>query len=216
MGVTTTPVEALDLQARADAYARMFPGRPPLQVVWEGAGADRHQVVYGQWLIGQDYRNKTRYYGAYPAGYLDRVLALFPDLPSFHSPMGRPRHLHVFSGSLPAGDYVRCDLRQDAEIQASVYDLNPAAHGRYDLVLADPPYSAADAEKYGTAMVDRRRAMAALARVTRIGGFLVWLDTVWPMHRKDEWVTVGRIGVVRSTNHRVRLVSLFQRREGRS
>jgi hypothetical protein len=39
----------------------------------------------------------------------------------------------------------------------------------------------------------------------------VWLDQVWPMHRKDEWRTVGRILLQRSTNHRVRLVSIFER-----
>ena len=41
--------------------------------------------------------------------------------------------------------------------------------------------------------------------------FVVWLDTVWPMHRKDTWRTVGRILLQRSTNHRVRLVTLFER-----
>jgi hypothetical protein len=34
---------------------------------------------------------------------------------------------------------------------------------------------------------------------------------VWPMHRKDEWRTVGRIMLVRSTNHRVRCVTIFER-----
>lgn len=163
-------------------------------------------------MIGNDYRNKTGFYGSYPPGYLNRVMALFPDVEAFNSREGRITTLHVFSGSLPEGPYCRCDLRQPAEIQASVYDLDPARHGRYDLILADPPYSAADAEKYGTAMVDRRRALATLAQVTRVGGHLVWLDCVWPMHRKAEWRTVGRICLIRSTNHRVRLISIFERR----
>ncbi|MND07635.1 hypothetical protein D3C83_297470 [compost metagenome] len=53
--------------------------------------------------------------------------------------------------------------------------------------------------------------MAAIARVTIVGGHLVWLDTTWPMHRKAEWRTVGRITIVRSTNHRVRMISIFER-----
>lgn len=36
------------------------------------------------------------------------------------------------------------------------------------------------------------------------------IDQVWPMHRKAEWKTWGTIGLVRSTNHRMRLVSMFE------
>lgn len=153
------------------------------------------------------------YYGAYPPTYLSRVRALFPDIDSTGPTNGQVnlRILHVFSGSLPPGPYLRCDTVQPAEIKRSVYDLDANANGTYELIYADPPYSAADAEKYGTPMVDRRRALAGLARVTRVGGFVVWLDTVWPQHRKEQFRTVGRIALVRSTNHRVRLVSIFER-----
>lgn len=195
----------MTLQQRADAYAMAFAKWPAshFRVVQEQGG----DCLYAHWMIGNDYRNKTRYYGAYPTGYLDRVMALFPD--------AHPPHRHVlqmFSGSLPPGDYTRVDVSQPAEFQCSVYDFPALDTGRYFLVLADPPYTSADAEKYGTPMVNRRRALAALAAVTMAGGYLVWLDTVWPMHRKDEWRTVGRICLTRSTNHRVRLVSIFERR----
>jgi len=56
---------------------------------------------------------------------------------------------------------------------------------------------------------------AAWPRLVEEGGkpvlHLVWLDTVWPMHRKAEWRTVGRILLQRSTNHRARIVSIFER-----
>jgi hypothetical protein len=167
-------------------------------------------VAYGVWVIGNDYRNKTPYYGAYPSGYLDRVMALFPELktPAF------PGHvLHVFSGSLPASPhYERCDLVQDAELRCSVYELPKIIQNYHPrLILADPPYSAADAEKYGPPMVDRRRVLAALAEITKPGAHLVWLDTCWPMHRKAQWLTVGRILLQRSTNHRARVISIFER-----
>lgn len=174
-------------------------------------------VVYATWLIGNDYRNKSRFYGAYPAGFLDRLMALMGDVPftrvvgGFHV----QNILHVFSGSLPAGPYVRLDLHRDreAEYHGSVYDaagifgLRP----KFGLVIADPPYTGADAVKYETPMVNRGRAMRAIADITLPGGHLAWLDTVWPMHRKDQWTTVGRITVIRSTNHRVRLLSIFER-----
>jgi hypothetical protein len=189
------------LTERADSYAAAFPQYPAshLRVVQEQGG----DCLYGTWLIGNDYRNKTAYYGAYPAGYLQRLQGVFPDWDEV---------LHVFSGSLPRGPYDRCDLRQDAEYQCSVTELpQRAGNRRWRLAIADPPYTAADAHEYGTPMVDRRAATAALARVTKPGGFLVWLDCVWPMFRKTEWRTVARICLIRSTNHRVRLVSIFER-----
>src|SRR5690606_25593272 len=120
--------------------------------------------------------------------------------------------LHAFSGSLPAGPYIRCDSRQEAELPCSVNDVPDLITSPvFDLVLADPPYSDEHAKRYGTPMVDRLRATRSLARVTRRGGFLAWLDERWPMHRKTEWITVGRIFLETSTNRRVRKVSIFER-----
>jgi len=164
------------------------------------------EVIYAIWVIGNDYRNPTTFYGAYPRGYLDRVMALFPDVQNCG------RILHAFSGSMPESDnYDRCDLMQGAEYQCNVYDLPGKTDKKYDLILADPPYSAKDAKEYGTPGVDRGRALSALADVADEGCHLGWLDTCWPMHSKKQWVTVGRIFIQRSTNHRVRLLSLFQR-----
>lgn len=204
----------MTLIERAAAYNASFAKFPAshLRVVQERGG----DVLYGTWVLGNDYRNKTPYYGAYPPGYLERMAALFPDATADPT-----KALHVFGGSLPrSSHYTTVDINPDLDPDfcCSVYDLpdriNLALgqrHGRFGLVLADPPYSAADAEKYGTAMVDRRRAIAALAQVTRVGGHLVWLDVCWPMHRKAEWRTVGRVTLIRSTNHRVRLISIFER-----
>jgi hypothetical protein len=222
----------LTIAERAAVYNRSFPQFPAshLHVVQE-QGRD---VLYGLWLLGNDYRTSSTLYGSYPKGYLERVGALFPDV---HQPP-----LHIFSGSLPASpDYIRVDVHpgRRPDICASVYDLEGVFAERdlakRWLVFGDPPYSEEDAIEYGTAMVDRRRALAAIATITRPGGHLVWLDTVWPMHRKENWLTVGRlfvdelvegdqgtsapddlttvarIGLVRSTNHRVRLISIFER-----
>jgi hypothetical protein len=167
-------------------------------------------VLYATWLIGNDYRNKSKLYGAYPAGYLARVGALFADVDP-------ELVLHAFSGALPAGPYERLDLVDragdlDGFTQGSVYDA-PILFGgdRFRLVLADPPYSREDAKRYDTPMIERRRALSAIAAVTLSGGHLVWLDVCWPMHRKDEWATVGRIAIVRSTNHRIRMATIFER-----
>lgn len=194
---------SLSLSDRIAAFERAY---PKWRASWPRLVREQNRdVLYATWLIGNDYRNATKFYGSYPPGYLARVMSLFPAKDQ--------RVLHVFSGSLPKGPYRRCDVRQPAELRCSVYDLPKrfSVGDEADLVIADPPYSAADAAKYETGMVDRRRATAALAQVTRVGGHLVWLDTVWPQHRKVEWVTVGRIAIVRSTNHRVRMCTIFER-----
>lgn len=196
----------MTLTDRAGAFASAYAKWP---AAWPIVGQEQgRDVLYATWLIGNDYRNKTRFYGAYPNGYLERVMALFPDVPDVLK-------LHVFSGSVAKGSILRLDSNpvHRPEVVGSVYDVEGLVNGLmpFRLVLADPPYTAQDALRYATPMINRGKALRALATITQPGGHLAWLDTVWPMHRKAEWTTVGRITVIRSTNHRVRLLSLFQR-----
>ena len=192
---------------RIEAYARSLLGRrfpaSRLMLVRE-QGRD---VAYGRWVLGADYRNKTTYYGAFPPTFLDRLMTLFPDVDLADV-------LHVFSGSLPLGRYMRCDVNpaNGAEFVCRVEELPSRTARRWPLVIADPPYSSLDAARYGTLMIDRAKVLAALAAIVVPGGHLAWLDQVWPMHRKTDWQTVARIAITRSTNHRVRDLTVFQRR----
>lgn len=190
------------LYDRADAFNTAYSKWPAshLNIVAERG----EPVIYGRWVLGNDYRNKTRFYGAYPPGFLDRVLALFPDVPATQT-------LHVFSGSLSAGEYTRCDLVCDAEYQCNVYELPAVTDRFFELAIADPPYSSDDAARYNTPAINRGRATSALASVIFPAGHLVWLDTCWPMHSKRDWRTVARIAITRSTNHRIRDLTIFER-----
>jgi len=191
---------------RAEAFRLKF---PKYEAAWprvvREAGRD---VLYAIWVTGADYRNKSGYYGAYPPRFLSYLMALFPGL------LSAP--VHVFSGSLPPSpDYIRVDVNPELkpDICCNVYDL-PAAWGetrKCELQIADPPYSAEDAKRYGTPMVNRARAVAALSEIAQPGGHLAWLDVQWPLHTKRQWVTVGRILVQGSTMHRARVCSLFER-----
>lgn len=200
---------------RAALYNAAFPARPPL--------ASTDDWITGTWAIGACYKNPNRLYGAFPRGYLERVHVMFPEA---------RRILHAFSGGLTTAAATKaiCDSLLDqlpAQFELELVDLKgpeegrfptwrgdvrqmPAEWtGRFDLILADPPYSAADAEKYGVTMPPRGEVTRALRRVASQGGTLVWLDVVWPQHRKTEWKTWGHVALVRSTNHRTRLVSFF-------
>jgi hypothetical protein len=191
---------------RALAYRDAFPTQ---RAAWPWVVNEQGRaVLYARWVIGAAFGNETDLYGAYPRSYLGRVAALFPDVPSVLT-------LHCFSGSLPPGNVTRLDVRPEAEpdVIGSVYDVAAlfAWRPKFQLTLADPPYSSRDAEQYQTRMIDRLRAITALASVTAPGGFLCWLDCVWPQHSKRDWLTVGRIALTRSTNHRARDLSIFER-----
>jgi 16S rRNA G966 N2-methylase RsmD len=81
---------------------------------------------------------------------------------------------------------------------------------QYDLVLADPPYSVEDAERYQTTMVKRNLVLRALKRL-RPGTHVVWLDQVLPMYRKDVFAPEALIGMWKSTNHRFLGITIFRR-----
>lgn len=189
----------MDWQDRIESYCRTTGFPRSLYVAEDGR-------VVGTWIMGNDYRVKSGYYGGYPAGYLRRVAALFPD---------RQRVLHVFSGKVDLaampGDTVDCNPLMRPDWIADAHDLSPVPLHTYDLVLADPPYSVEDAERYQTTMVKRNVVIRSLAAGMSPGARVVWLDQVLPMYRKDEWEIEAVIGMVKSTNHRFRVVTIFHR-----
>lgn len=161
--------------------------------------------ISGMWIMGRNYTVKSGYYGGYPSGYLKRVKALFPEKQSV---------LHVFSGKVDTqtfpGKTVDINSDNGADFVDDCQELTSVPLGDFDLIMADPPYSVEDCEHYGTSMVKRNKVMKALARCKE-GTHVVWLDQVLPMYRKDEWKIIGVIGMVKSTNHRFRVVTIFEK-----
>jgi hypothetical protein len=197
----------------ARLYSEHFPDRPSL-------GASKGWLT-GTWCIGAAYKNPNQLYGAYPRGYLERVHCMFPEATSV---------LHLFSGGLDIATatseaarfckrLARVELVDAKGPEAGRFpttqceaDALPASWVEaFDLILADPPYSVEDAARYDHPMPNCAAVLRGLWRAARPGATLVWLDTRWPMHEKRDWETWGHIGLVRSTNHRVRLVSFFRR-----
>ncbi len=200
----------------AQLYAAAFPKYPPL--------AAHDGWLAGTWMIGNNYRRTNDLYGAYPPSYLKRVHSMFPDARKL---------LHLFSGGLRFADAYQAaypnvgpfmegyrielvdskgwDEGRCPTYQGDVVQLPDDWSGVFDLVLADPPYSADDAKKYGVKMPNLAKVMREAARVTKPGGNLVWLSTAFPMYRSDQWKLWGTIQLLRSTNHRVRGVFIFER-----
>jgi len=177
------------LKERAEFYARTFPNFPAPRA------DDRWLDTI--WVLGNNYKGNG-YYGAYPPNYVRRITSMFPDA---------ERTLHLFSGSLPDGDYFKFDKDTGDAHHLSNY-FEPRT---FDFIMADPPYSAEDAEHYGTPMIKRNTVLRECKNVLEVGGYIVWLDQVLPMFRKDELHLCGLIGIVRSTNHRFRVASIFRK-----
>ena len=205
-------MERFSLRERAGFYREAFPTFPPLR-------AD-DRWLDGIWVLGNNYRGAA-YYGSYPPGYLNRVYSLFPD---------RQRTLHAFSGSVAPGPLstsheTTLDLKHTIDVTPRGEKTKKLAHphvqgsvlappylpGAFDLVLADTPYGKAEAKRYGVPYAAPVKVFRALASVVRPGGHLVWLDTAMPMFSRSQWHWWGVIGIVRSTNHKIRAVTMFER-----
>lgn len=162
--------------------------------------------IVGTWIMGNNYQVKSKYYGGYPAGYLRRVKAMFPE---------KQNVLHLFSGrvdtSVIPGKTVDINPETNPDYVANAERMFNVPLQNFDLVLADPPYSSEDCEHYGTAMVNRNKVIEHMAGALEPGCHVVWLDQVLPMYRKDQFAIEGVIGMVKSTNHRFRVMVIFRK-----
>jgi hypothetical protein len=189
----------MDWNARIESYVEKTKYPRSLFIAEDGR-------TVGTWIMGNNYRVKSTYYGGYPAGYLKRIAALFPD---------KLRTLHLFSGMVDTsafpGDTVDLNSALNPTYLDDAQSLENVPLEKYDLVLADPPYSVEDAEHYQTTMVKRNKVMSALSRLPA-GAHIVWLDQVLPMYRKSDFDIEATIGMWKSTNHRFRGITIFCRR----
>lgn len=162
--------------------------------------------VVGTWIMGNDYRVKSTYYGGYPAGYLKRIKSLFPD---------KQNVLHLFSGKVDTVIFPGKTVDVNPDTQPDYLDdaqhLTSVPLEQFDLVMADPPYSVEDCDHYQTTMVKRNVVMSALGMRLTSGCQVVWLDQVLPMFRKDQFSIEAVVGMVKSTNHRFRVITVFRK-----
>jgi hypothetical protein len=123
------PLNPLTWQGRIEHYRQTIGRDAYIDAGYEGGWA------FGMWFMGNSWGVKSGYYGGYPAGYLKRIRALFPD---------KRKVLHLFSGRVDVnafpGDTV--DIRSELQptFIADAHSLEGVPVGDYDLILADPPY----------------------------------------------------------------------------
>jgi hypothetical protein len=173
-------------------YHKRYPKFPP------SLFNSNNQIV-GLWVMGNNYQTHSNLYGAYPHGYLDRIFTLFKKT---------DKTLHLFSGSIDDETTDRVDFNTGIDAE-TMSDILP--HNFYDLILADPPYSIEDCDHYGCCMIKRNVVFKECYKIMEKGGILIWLDQVLPQYKKLEFKVIGRIGMVKSTNHRFRVITIFQK-----
>ncbi len=183
----------MNLQQKVDIYHEKFPKYSKLIV--------HNNCIEGVWVMGNNYTTKTTLYGAYPYGYLDRIHSLFPKT---------NKMLHLFSGSLPdSNEYDKVDYNTGIDAH-TMSEILP--HNYYNLILSDPPYSIEDCDHYGCCMVKRNIVFKECYKILEKDGILIWLDQVLPNYKKTEFDIIGRIGMVKSTNHRFRVITIFKKK----
>jgi hypothetical protein len=162
--------------------------------------------TYGTWFMGNSYEKRNDYYGGFQGNFLKRIAALFPD---------RRRVLHLFACKVDLERFPGDTLDNRAELSPTYCVNAETCEGvplhLYDFVLADPPYSQSDAERYGQCLVSRNKVVATLADGLPAGAYIVWLDQVYPMFSKMALKPEAVIGIVGSTNHRFRLLAAFRK-----
>lgn len=162
--------------------------------------------IVGTMVMGQNYTVKSEYYGGYPHGYLKRIKALFPD---------KKRILHLCSGmvdlSILNGDTVDINPKLNPTYVANAETCEGVPLSEYDLIAIDSPYSEEDCIHYGTPMLSRNKVLKTVSAGISTGCHIVFLDQVLPMYKKIELATVGYIGMAKSTNHRFRVITIFEK-----
>jgi hypothetical protein len=167
--------------------------------------AQENGWVFGTWIMGNTYAKRNDFYGGYQGNFLKRIDALFPD---------RKRVLHLFSGKLDLTQFPGDTLDIDPTLNPTYCVNAETCYGvplnQYDFVLADPPYSESDAAKYGQPLVNRNKVIKALSTRLPVNAFIVWLDQVYPMYQKENLRPDATIGIIGSTNHRFRVLTVFR------
>lgn len=162
-----------------------------------------HGWIYGLWYCGTSWQ-KAIYYGQYPSTFVKRVLAMFPT--------SEYRMLHLCCGRCHIEGAVNVDRIHLPEVDiVAEAEALPFDDDSFDVVLIDPPYSQADAEKYGAPkLLSSKKVMAECQRVLRRGGWLLWLDLRYPSFSRKKWRLAGLIGVVTGFMRATRVLSMFE------
>ena len=171
-----------------------------------------YRPICDTWILA---RSKTKYYGAFPAGFLGRARALLGvglSDPVLHVCGGRARD-YPYVGFGPNDKTLDLDPALEPDFLHDARE--PLPSNDWPAILIDRPYTLEDAEHYapGAAALPSANLLIkhAIAAV-RVGGKVGILDYVWPMPPKNA-KEVAVVLVTTGRNNRARFFVVFERLE---
>lgn len=171
-----------------------------------------YRPICDTWILA---RSKTKYYGAYPAGFLHRarhVLGVGPLDVVLHVCAGKVRE-YPYRGVGPNDVTVDIDPETKPDLCCDVREGIPA--GPWDAVLIDRPYTEEDADHYATGratLPPLNALLKAALHAIPIGHRVGVLDYLWP-HPGKLGQEVATIGVGTGRNSRARWFTVFEKVE---
>lgn len=165
------------------------------------------------WILA---RSKTKYYGAFPAGFLHRgraLLGVSPDAAVLHLCSGKIRE-YPYRGLGPNDCTVYLDPACAPDFLQDVRAPLPLRDGKFywDAVMIDRPYTEEDATHYvpgAEALPDLNDLLKRALQVVPIGHRVGVLDYLWPHPGKHGTeVAVAAVGTGR--NGRARWYVVFE------
>lgn len=174
-----------------------------------------YRPITDVWILA---RPKVAYYGAYPNGFLERGRALLGVTPYdavLHVCGGRAREYPAKPRGFGPNDRT---LDMDAAlvpdyVQSATGPL-PTYAGGWPALIADPPYTEADAAKYAPGLAvfpSANRILREMLAVVRVGGRVGMLHYVLPQPPSEGVRFVACVGVIVGFNNRMRVFSVFER-----
>jgi len=169
-----------------------------------------YRPICDTWILA---RSKTKYYGAYPAGFLHRarhLLGVGPFDCVLHVCAGKVRE-YPFRGLGPNDVTLDIDPGTNPDLLCDVREGIP--DGPWSAILIDRPYTESDAEHYamGAAVLPDlnpllKSALLCLDEGRRVGV----LDYLWP-HPGNVGQEVAVVGVGTGRNARARWFTVFEK-----
>jgi hypothetical protein len=171
-----------------------------------------YRPITDVWILA---RPKVRYYGAYPSGFLERARALLGVTLAdsvLHVCGGRVRD-YPFRGLGPNDKTLDLDEQLAPDFVLDLTTVKALPNPRWAAILADPPYTEADADEYSHGrkyLPNANELLALCLSGVRAGGRVGMLHYLWPRPPKTAR-SVAVVGVLVGFSNRIRCFSVFER-----
>jgi hypothetical protein len=175
-----------------------------------------YRPITDVWILA---RSKTKYYGAFPAGFLSRarnLLGVGPDGAVLHICSGKIRE-YPFKGLGPYDKTLDLDPACNPDFLQDARDPLPSNSenyfGAWDAVMIDRPYTETDAKRYvpgADKLPDLNDLLKRALQIVPLGHRVGVLDYVWP-HPGKFGQEVATIGVGTGRNARARWFTCWER-----